>query len=76
VAENRPSRRVCSAAGLGSFIAMLEEGQRDDWLDSPFIQMCALLAAVFIPAFVVIEIWRKKPFINLRLITSGNLGMA
>jgi hypothetical protein len=52
----------CMAIGLGSLIAMLEEGQRDDWLGSVFIQRCALLAAIFIPAFVIIELSRKKPF--------------
>jgi DHA2 family multidrug resistance protein len=62
--------------GLGSLIAMLEEGQRDDWLGSPFIQRCALLAAIFIPAFVINELLRKKPFVNLRLIGSRNLGIA
>jgi MFS transporter, DHA2 family, multidrug resistance protein len=66
----------CMAIGLGSLIAMLEEGQRDDWLGSPFIQSCAILAAIFIPAFVIIELLRKKPFVNLRLIGSRNLGVA
>jgi DHA2 family multidrug resistance protein len=66
----------CMAIGLGSLIAMLEEGQRDDWFGSVFIQRCALLAAIFIPAFVVIELWRKKPFVNLRLLAQRNLGIA
>jgi len=66
----------CTAIGLGSLIAMLEEGQRDDWLGSVFIQRCALLAAIFIPAFVIIELWRKKPFVNLRLLAQRNLGIA
>jgi len=66
----------CMAIGLGSLIALLEEGQRDDWFGSTFIQRCALLAAIFIPAFVFIELRRKKPFVNLRLIASRNLGIA
>jgi DHA2 family multidrug resistance protein len=55
---------------------MLEEGQRDDWFGSPFIQTCAALAAIFIPAFVLIELRRDKPFVNLRLVGSRNLGVA
>jgi DHA2 family multidrug resistance protein len=31
------------------------------------IQHLAILAAIFIPAFIIIELWRKEPFINLRL---------
>jgi DHA2 family multidrug resistance protein len=67
---------ICMAIGLGSLIALLEEGQRDDWFGSPFIQSCAILAAIFIPAFVAIELLRDKPFVNLRLIASRNLGLA
>jgi DHA2 family multidrug resistance protein len=66
----------CMAIGLGSLIALLEEGQRDDWFGSSFIQCCALLATLFIPAFVVNELLCKKPFVNLRLIASRNLGFA
>jgi DHA2 family multidrug resistance protein len=67
---------VCMAIGLGSLIAFLEEGQRDDWFGSPFIQLCALLAAIFIPTFIVTELAQKKPFVNLRLVASRNLGIA
>jgi len=67
---------ICMAIGLGSLIATLEEGQRDDWFSSPFIQTCALLAAIFIPAFVLVELWRDEPFVNLRLIGTRNLGIA
>ena len=67
---------ICMAVGLGSLIAMLEEGQRDDWFGSPFIQTCALTAAIFVPAFVLIELQRDKPFVNLRLVGSRNLGFA
>jgi DHA2 family multidrug resistance protein len=62
------------AIGLGSLIAMLEEGQRKDWFGSEFIQRCGILAAIFIPIFVIVELTNKKPFVNLRLLGSRNLG--
>ncbi|MGH8100247.1 MAG: DHA2 family efflux MFS transporter permease subunit, partial [Chthoniobacterales bacterium] len=65
---------LCMAIGLGSLIAMLEEGQRKDWFGSPFIRNCAILAAIFVPLFVFIELMRDKPFVNLRLLTCRNLG--
>ncbi len=65
---------LCMAIGLGSLIAMLEEGQRKDWFGSPFIRNCALLAAIFIPLFVAIELMRDRPFVKLRLLGSRNLG--
>ena len=51
---------LCMAIGLGSLIAMLEEGQRKDWFGSPFIVNCAILAAIFVPLFVLIEVVREK----------------
>jgi DHA2 family multidrug resistance protein len=65
---------LCMAVGLGSLIAMLEEGQRKDWFGSSFIVWCAILATIFIPLFVLIEIRREEPFVNLRLLGTRNLG--
>src|SRR5437588_2504022 len=62
------------AIGLGSLVAMLEEGQRKDWFCIPFIRNCAILATIFVPLFVIIELVREKPFVNLRLLACRNLG--
>lgn len=64
------------AIGLGSLVAMLEEGQRKDWFGSPLIQTCAWLAAIFIPLFLWVELTRKRPFVNLRLVVRRNLGVS
>ncbi len=66
----------CMAIGLGSMIAMLEEGQRKDWFGNDFIRECGILAAIFVPAFVLIELFRDKPFVNLRLLGTRNLGFS
>jgi MFS transporter, DHA2 family, multidrug resistance protein len=65
---------LCMAIGLGALITMLEEGQRNDWFGSQMIRNCAILAAIFIPLFIVIELVREKPFVNLRLLAGRNLG--
>ncbi len=57
----------CMAVGLGSLITVLEEGQRKDWFGNPMIRDLAILAVIFIPLFIVIELIHKHPFINLRL---------
>ncbi len=67
---------ICMAIGLGSLIAMLEEGQRKDWFGSTFIRDAGLLAVIFIPLFIVIELVVEKPFVNLRLLRERNLGTA
>ncbi len=60
------------AVGLGTMIIMLEEGERNDWLESDFILRGTMLAALCLIAFVAIELKRAQPFINLRLLARRN----
>ena len=64
------------AIGLGSLVAMLEEGQRKDWFGNDFIRTCGILAGIFVPLFVLLEVFGKHPVVNLRLIASRNLGVS
>ena len=67
---------ACISIGLGALVAMLEEGQRKDWFGNDFIRTCGILAAIFVPAFILIEIFGKHPVVNLRLLLSRNLGLS
>jgi DHA2 family multidrug resistance protein len=51
----------CMAVGLGSLIVFLEEGHRNDWLNSRFIAAAGLQALVFLALCVVIELRSKDP---------------
>ena len=62
------------AIGLGSLIIFLEEGNRNDWLNSQFICMMGLTAVVSLSACVVIELVRREPVIDLRLLADRNFG--
>jgi DHA2 family multidrug resistance protein len=64
------------AIGLGSLQVVLEEGTRKDWFGSALIVRLTAIAIVFLIAFFIIELTRKKPFINLRLLTERNFGLA
>ena len=64
------------AAGLAALEIVLEEGERNDWFGSRMITAMALLAAVFIPAFIVIELRRQSPLLNLRLLARGNFALS
>jgi DHA2 family multidrug resistance protein len=64
------------AIGLGSLIAFLEEGQRQDWFTSSFIRDAAILAVIFIPLFLIAEFLSKQPFVNIRLLGQRTLGSA
>jgi DHA2 family multidrug resistance protein len=63
------------AVGLSALQTVLEEGNKDDWFASPFIVQLALVAAIFLAAFVAIELTTKKPLINLRLLARRNFGV-
>ncbi len=63
------------AIGLGCLEVVLEEGNRKDWFGSPMIVRLAVVAAVFISLFLWIELTRKNPFINLRLLLRRNFGI-
>ncbi len=63
------------AVGLGSLIVFLEEGNRHDWLNSPFILVMGAMAALFLAACLVIEFTRREPFLNLRLLAQRNFGL-
>jgi MFS transporter, DHA2 family, multidrug resistance protein len=62
------------ALGLGSLTVFLEEGTREDWFGSVFITRLAIVAAIALPVFVLIELMRKNitPVVNLRLFARRN----
>jgi DHA2 family multidrug resistance protein len=67
---------LCMAVGLGCLEYVLEEGQRKDWFGDQTISLCALLAGIFLIAFLIIEFTRREPFIDLRLLGRKSLGAA
>ncbi len=66
---------VTMAIGLAAFQTVLEEGNKDDWFASPFILRLAVAAAVFLGAFIWIELAVGKPLVNLRLLRRRNFGI-
>src|SRR6202020_2544653 len=53
---------------------VLEEGNKDDWFSSPFIQRLAAIAVVSLSLFIWIELTTEKPLIRLRLLKGRNFG--
>jgi DHA2 family multidrug resistance protein len=66
---------VTMTIGLSSLQTLLEEGNKDDWFSSPFIVRLAVIAVVFLSAFVWIELTVKKPLVDLRLLKGRNFGI-
>jgi DHA2 family multidrug resistance protein len=66
---------ITMTIGLAAFQTVLEEGNKDDWFGSPFILRLAIIAAVFLTAFIWIELTVKNPLVNLRLLARRNFGI-
>jgi DHA2 family multidrug resistance protein len=69
---------VLMCIGVSTLQYVLEEGQRDDWFDSPVITGLAFVAGVSLVAFVIRELTATAPVVNLRLFkdktfTSGTI---
>jgi DHA2 family multidrug resistance protein len=65
----------CMAVGLAALELMLEEGNREDWFESEFIVRAGAVAAVFLTAFVVLQLTRKEPFVDLKLFKDRNFAV-
>jgi DHA2 family multidrug resistance protein len=65
---------ITMAIGLAALQTVLEEGNKDDWFGSPFIVRFAVIAAIALPLFVIIELTSRKPLLNLRLLFRRNFG--
>jgi MFS transporter, DHA2 family, multidrug resistance protein len=60
------------AIGLGALQTVLEEGEKNDWLGSPFIARLAIVAALSLALFVWVELRTAHPLVNLRLLRRRN----
>ena len=63
------------AIGLGALETVLEEGEKDDWFGSRFIVRLTVVAAVSLAVFTVVQLKRKTPLLNLRLLVRRNFGL-
>lgn len=62
------------AGFLGGLEVCLDEGQRKDWFSSDLIRIFAVVSVVSLILFVPWELTRKRPLIDLRLLTNPQFG--
>ena len=63
------------AVGLFLFITVLEEGNRNDWFTSDYIVRLSAVSAFCLFIFISIQLFKKEPYINLRLYGRRNFGL-
>ncbi len=64
------------AIGMSSLEIVLEEGNRKDWFGNEVILNLAITALISLTLFFITEFTVKNPFINLRLLSNRNFGLA
>jgi DHA2 family multidrug resistance protein len=64
------------AIGLGFLQVVLDKGQEDNWLESPFIIWMSIGSAVALIAFVIWELGQDDPIVDLRLLADRNFMIA
>ena len=63
------------AVGLFLFITVLEEGNRHDWFTSDHILRLSAISGLCLFVFITVQLFRKEPYINLRLCGRRNFGI-
>jgi MFS transporter, DHA2 family, multidrug resistance protein len=62
--------------GLGSLQIILDKGQRDDWFDSGFIRLFAVLMLVGLIGGVIREFKAKEPIVDFRMLRDRNFAIS
>jgi DHA2 family multidrug resistance protein len=62
-----------AALGFSLLYAALDQGNRLDWLNSGLINALLLGGGLLLVAFIVQELTSRRPWINLRYASSGNI---
>lgn len=60
------------ALGLGCLQVFLEEGHREDWLESRAMVTLGAVALVSLITFIILQLSRDNPLLNLRLFKERN----
>jgi len=64
------------AVGLGCLEVVLDRGQREDWLQSPFIAAFLVIAVASLGAAVVWELHQDDPVVEVSLLKNRNFALA
>ncbi len=63
------------AIWLGTLQVVLQEGQKNDWFQSPYIFWLSFISAAAFVAFIYVELTDKHPLINIRIFKNRNFSI-
>ena len=62
--------------GLGSLQIILDKGQREDWFDSNFIRLFAVLMVIGLIGGIIRELKAKEPVVDFRMLKDRNFAIS
>jgi MFS transporter, DHA2 family, multidrug resistance protein len=63
---------LCVALWLGTLQVVLQEGEKNDWFQSPFIFWLSVISVLSFVAFIYVELTDPHPLINIRIFKNKN----
>ena len=63
------------ALGIGALQIVLDRGQQEDWLDSPWVRSLVVVTLVALVLFVFVEFRTRAPVVNLRVFRDRTYAM-
>ncbi len=60
------------ALGLGTLTFVLEDGAKHNWFETFSIQVCTLISMISLTVFIVIQLTRKNPLLELGILMERN----
>ena len=75
-AGSTTSVSACSRLTLGALQVVLDKGQEDNWFYSPMIATLEVIFPVALVLFIVWELTRSKPVMDLRMFKNRNFAAA
>ncbi|MGL5361147.1 MAG: DHA2 family efflux MFS transporter permease subunit, partial [Shewanella sp.] len=67
---------ITMALGMGCLEVVLEEGNRKDWFGSELIRYLAVIAVVNLALFIWLQLRRKDPLVNIRLLAKRDFALS
>ena len=62
-------------AGIGSMQFVLEQGDREDWFESPKIILFTIIAIIGVALFIWRMLVRRSPVVDLKVLKKGNVAI-
>ncbi len=66
---------ILLTVGIGSLQVILEKGETEDWFNTTYITILAIVTAISMVGFILHELYTEHPVVNLRIMKNRSLAI-